>query len=185
VAAVGKVRMLGDPSLRLRTIPVTDPKSSGVKVVADELSEVLRAQRKAHGLGRALAAPQIGAPIRMVYVDLGKPWVLINPEIVDVGTDDFLVWDDCFSFPDLMVRVQRAFRIKVKYQDLRGKSHTVELENDEAELIQHEIDHLDGVLAVDRPVGLDPFCLRAEWKTHYTDKLRYGTPAPRAAPGSS
>src|SRR5687768_16522532 len=112
----------------------------------------------------------------MVYADLGKPWVLINPEIIDVGTDDFLVWDDCFSFPDIMVRVQRAFRIKVRYQDLRGKTLTVDLERDEAELIQHEIDHLDGVLAVDRPVGLDPFCLRKEWKRHYTDKLRYGSP---------
>lgn len=119
----------------------------------------------------------------MVYAELvGKPWVLINPEIVDVGTDDFLVWDDCFSFPDLMVRVQRSHRIKVRYQDLRGKAHVVDLEGDRAELIQHEMDHLDGVLAVDRPVGLDPFCLRDEWGKHYSKKTRYGTPAPRTAP---
>jgi len=163
---------------------VANPGSSAVKLVADELRHVLKAEREKHNLGRALAAPQIGAPIRVVYAELGakQRWVLVNPEIVDVGTDDFLVWDDCFSFPDLMVRVQRSHRIKVRYQDLRGKTQTVELEGDAAELIQHEMDHLDGVLAVDRAVGLDPFCLRTEWEKHYAGKGRYGAPAPRTAP---
>lgn len=177
-----RVRLLGDPVLRIRCSPVTNPRSTAVKVVLDELRETLAELQRRHGLGRALAAPQIGAPIRVVYADLGKPWVLINPEIVDVGTDDFLVWDDCFSFPSLMVRVQRAYRIRVRYQDLGGKTHTVDLENDGAELVQHEIDHLDGVLAVDRPVGVDPFCLRDEWDKHYTNRARYGALAPRMAP---
>jgi peptide deformylase len=135
-----------------------------------------------HGFGRAIAAPQIGAPIRALYVELDQPWVMINPEIVDVGTDDFLVWDDCFSFIDLMVRVQRAYRIKVRFQDLRGKTHVLELENGAAELLQHEMDHLDGVLAVDRPAGLDPLCLREEWNKHYAHRGRWGKPAPRAEP---
>ena len=161
---------------------MTNPGSSAVKLVVDELRSTLGDMQSRHRMGRALAAPQIGAPIRVVYADLGKPWVLINPEIVDVGTDDFLVWDDCFSFPNLMVRVQRAYRIKVRYQDARGKTHVVELEHDQAELMQHEMDHLDGVLGVDRPVGLDPFCLREEWETYYSKKGRYGTPAPRMAP---
>ena len=182
MVTVRKVTMLGNPSLRVRCSAVTNPKSAAVKVVVDELAQVLGEQRRKLGLGRAIAAPQIGAPIRVVYAELDEPWVLINPEIIDVGTDDFLVWDDCFSFPDLMVRVQRAFRIKVRYQDLKGKIHTVELENDQAELFQHEVDHLDGVLAVDRSVGADPFCLREEWIKHYTDTARYGTPAPRAEP---
>ena len=153
-----------------------------MKLVVDELRDTLAELQARHNMGRALAAPQIGAPIRVVYADLGNPWVLINPEIVDVGTDDFLVWDDCFSFPNMMVRVQRAYRIKVRYQDLRGKTQTVDLENDQAELIQHEMDHLHGVVAVDRPVGLDPFCLREEWEKHYSKKSRYGTPSPRTAP---
>src|ERR1044071_3219817 len=101
--AHGRVRLLGDPSLRVRCSAVTDPRSPAVKLVVDELRVVLGEVKARHGMGRALAASQIGAPIRVVYVDAGKPWVLINPEIVDVGTDDFLVWDDCFSFPDLMV----------------------------------------------------------------------------------
>ena len=87
---------------------------------------------------------------------MDKPWVLINPEIVEVGTEDFPVWDDCFSFPNLLVRVLRAYRIRVRYQDMRGETHEVDLEGDRAELLQHEIDHLDGVLAVDRAVRSAP-----------------------------
>jgi len=75
---------------------------------------------------------------------------MINPEIVDVDNEDFTVWDDCFSFPNLLVRVSRAFRIKVRYQDVKGEWQTVDLEGDRAELLQHEIDHLDGVLILDR-----------------------------------
>jgi peptide deformylase len=118
----------------------------------------------------------------VVYAELDKPLIMLNPEIIDVGNDDFMVWDDCYSFLDMMVRVQRAYRVKVRYQDLAGKAHTSELEGDAAELLQHEIDHLDGVLAVDRPAGLDPFCLREEWNKHYGRKGRYGNPTPRAAP---
>jgi peptide deformylase len=148
----------------------------------DDLKETLRDLKSRHGIGRAIAAPQIGAPIRLVYVEIDRPWVLVNPEIVDVGTEDFAVWDDCFSFPSLMVRVQRAHRITVRHQDLRGKTQTVELEGDLAELIQHEIDHLEGVLAVDRPTGLDPFCLREEWNKHYAFLGRYGQPTIRVEP---
>ena len=65
---------------------------------------------------------------------MDKPWVLINPEIVDVGNEDFTVWDDCFSFPNMLVRVLRSYRIFVRYQDLTGKTHEVELEGDRARL---------------------------------------------------
>ncbi|MBI4501785.1 MAG: peptide deformylase [Gemmatimonadetes bacterium] len=183
--AIRRVRLLGDPVLRSRSASVTDPRSPAVRVVVDDLKETLRDLKARHGMGRALAAPQIGAPMSIVYVEIDRPWVLINPEIVDVGTEDFAVWDDCFSFPDLMVRVQRAFHVSVRYQDLRGKIHTVELDGDIAELIQHEIDHLEGVLAVDRPVGLDPFCLREEWNQHYSFLGRYGSPTARVEPVST
>lgn len=179
---IHRVRLLGDPVLRVRCQPATDPKSLAIRVVVDDLKDTLRDLRSRHGFGRALSAPQIGAPIRVVYLELDKPLVMLNPEIVDVGTDDFLVWDDCFSFPDLMVRVQRAYRISVRYTGLAGTTHTIDLEREGAELLQHEIDHLDGVLAVDRAAGLDPFCLREEWNKHYSRRGRYGRPTPRAAP---
>ena len=112
---------------------------------------------------------------------MDQPWTLINPEIVDIGNEDFEVWDDCFSFPNLLVRVSRAYRIRVRYQDLKGEWSEMEVEGDRAELLQHEIDHLDGVLAVDRPQGLDPFCLREEWHRLYGPNGRYGPPEPRSA----
>jgi peptide deformylase len=79
------------------------------------------------------------------------------------------------------VRVLRAYRIRVRYEDMKGEVHEVELEGDRAELLQHEIDHLDGVLAVDRAHGPQPFCLREEWNRLYTSADRYGEPQPRVA----
>ena len=178
---IHRIRLLGDPVLRTRCELITKPKSLAVRVVVDDLRETLRDAQSRFGTGRALAAPQIGAPVRIVYCEMARPWILINPEIIEVGTDDFTVWDDCFSFPNLLVRVQRAWRIRVRYQDTKGESHEVELERDMAELMQHEIDHLDGVLAVDRPHGPHPFCLREEWNRLYTEPDRYSAPEPRAA----
>lgn len=178
--AIRPVRLLGDPILRTRCEPVKRVRSPAVRVVADDLQDTLRHLQSEHGFGRGLAAPQIGAPLRIIYIETDKPWFLVNPEIVDVGTQDFLVWDGCFSIPDLLVRVQRSYRIKVSYADLSGREQTIEAEGELAELLQHEIDHLDGVLTVDRPVGLDPFCLRNEWRKVYTPEERYSPPSPRA-----
>lgn len=178
---IHRIRLLGDPILRTRCEPITNPRSTAVRMVVDDLRETLRDWQSRFGSGRAIAAPQIGAPVRIVYAEMDKPWVLINPEIVDVGNEDFTVWDDCFSFPNMLVRVLRSYRILLRYQDLTGKSHEIELEGDRAELMQHEIDHLDGVLAVDRSHGLDPFCLREEWNRNYTERDRYGEPEQRTA----
>jgi peptide deformylase len=178
---IHRIRLLGDPVLRTRAEPITKPGSAAVRVVADDLRETLRDWQSRFGTGRAIAAPQIGAPVRILYVEMSKPWLLINPEIIEVGSEDFTVWDDCFSFPNLLVRVLRAHRIRVRYEDQKGQSHEVDLEGEQAELLQHEIDHLDGVLAVDRPHGRHPFCLREEWNRLYTTAHRYGPPEPRSA----
>ena len=98
-----------------------------------------------------------------------------------MGSEDFLVWDDCFSFPDLMVRVQRAYRISLTYVDMRGKQHSIDLDGALAELIQHEVDHVDGILAVDRAVGADPFQLKSEWVKRHKASERYSDPVPRQA----
>ncbi len=179
--AIRRIRQLGDPILRVRCERVQDPKSPSVRLVADDLRDTLRAARTKYKMGRALAAPQIGAPVRVVFVEIkGKQrWILVNPEITDVGSEDFLVWDDCFSFPNLFVRVTRAYRATLAYQDLEGESHTMELEGPMAELLQHEIDHLDGILAVDRASGLDPFAFRSEWEKLHDAAERYGPPKPR------
>lgn len=176
---IHRIRLLGDPILRTRCEPITRPSSTAVRVILDDLRETLRDWQSRFGAGRGIAAPQIGAPVRVLHLEMDKPWSLINPEIVDIGTDDFWVWDDCFSFPNLLVRVARAYRIRIRYQDVKGTWHEQDLEGDRAELLQHEIDHLDGVLAVDRPYGLDSFCLREEWNRIHSPVGRYGPPEPR------
>jgi peptide deformylase len=178
--AVRRIRLLGDPVLRARAERVQNAKSAATRLVADDLRDTLRAGKKRYKMGRALAAPQIGAPVRIVFVEITKQrWTLVNPEISDVGPDDFLVWDDCFSFPNLLVRVTRAYQITVSYTDLKGKPRTMQLEGPLAELLQHEIDHLDGILALDRASGLDPFALRSEWEKLYERDARYGLPKAR------
>ena len=183
--AVRRIRQLGDPVLRQRCQRVEKPTSGAARLVADDLRDTLKAAKEKYAMGRALAAPQIGAPVRMIVMDVDgarQRTTLVNPEITDVGPEDFEVWDDCFSFPGLLVRVNRAYRITVQYTDLKGKQHTMECEGPMAELLQHEIDHLDGILALDRAVGLDPFALRSEWEQRHDRRERYGTPHPREAP---
>ncbi len=100
---IHRIRLLGDPILRASCEPITRPGSTAVRVIMDDMRETLRDWQSRFGSGRAIAAPQIGAPVRMIYGEMDKPWPLINPEIVDIGNEDFEVWDDCFSFPNLLV----------------------------------------------------------------------------------
>jgi peptide deformylase len=181
--AIRRIRQLGDPILRIRCEPVLDHKSAGTRLVADDLRDTLRTARKRYRMGRALSAPQVGAPVRIVFVETEKQrWTMVNPEITDVGPDDFVVWDDCFCFPNLLVRVTRAYQVTLAYTDLKGKKHTMQLEGPMAELLQHEIDHLDGILAVDRATGLDPFSFRSEWEKLHQPAERHGPPTPRELP---
>jgi peptide deformylase len=89
---------------------------------------------------------------------------LVNPQIIWGSDSQMELWDDCFSFPDLMVRVSRAAQVRVEYQDDGGVKQTLEAEGDLSELLQHEIDHLDGILAVQRAVSPQAFATRAEWE---------------------
>ena len=180
--AARAVRMLGDPMLRSECEPIKQPRSPAVRLVADDLKETLGELKKRHGFGRGLAAPQIGAPVRIVHIEADQPLIMANPQILDIGEEDFWVWDDCFSIPDLLVRVSRAFRITVGFQDLEGARHKMEFEGELSALVQHEIDHLDGVLIVDRPAGIDAFCLRGQWSKHCAAGGRHGKPEPREGP---
>jgi peptide deformylase len=180
--AARRIRQLGDPILRARCERVQDPVSAAARLVADDLRDTLKAAKLKYKMGRAIAAPQIGAPVRVVVVETGKQrWTMVNPEITDVGPDDFTVWDDCFSFPNLLVRISRAYQVTVSYQDLKGKMHVMSAEGPMAELLQHELDHLDGILALDRAAGPDAFAFRSEWEKHHQPEERYGEPKPRDA----
>jgi peptide deformylase len=165
-----EILQLGDPVLWTKSQPVEDFSSSDSVSLVRDLSDTLAAFREATGYGRGVAAPQIGALRRMIFIRMqpeGFCGPLINPDIVWTGNDRMELWDDCFSFPDLLVRVSRSARIRVRYTDERGLLQSIEAEGDLSELLQHEIDHLDGILAVQRAISPQAFCTRAEWERRF------------------
>ena len=125
-------------------------------------------------------APQSGHAVRMVACNLGsaathrpgaQPFTLINPEITWRSDSTFTMWDDCMSFPHLMVRLRRHSSISLRYWDVRGNEFEwSNLRPQEAELLQHELDHLDGVLAVDRALSEEDVVPRA---SYLADRARF------------
>ena len=162
-----RVLPLGDPRLRTPAAAV-DPPDPMTEGECMRLHAALQAFRAEHGFGRAIAAPQLGIGKRIIAVDLGAgPFTVINPVITWRSADTVTLWDDCMCFPDLLVRVRRAASITVDYVDERGEARTLDrLDPRTAELLQHEIDHLDGILAIDRGDGANAIISRAAFALH-------------------
>ncbi len=131
-------------------------------IVADLHDTVLEFRRK-YGFGRAIAAPQIGIKKRLVYLLTERPVAFINPILRFPDYETMEIWDNCMSFPDLMVRVRRFRRAEIEYRDRDWNPSALKLEGDMSELLQHECDHLDGILAVDRAIDSRSFMLRSEY----------------------
>ncbi len=140
-----------------------------------DLKEALELFRAEHGFGRGIAASQIGVAKRMLALNLGSgTFVALNPRITSQGKETFTLWDDCMSFPDLLVRVMRFTRVSVAYETVGGDRVLMEdLSPAFSELLQHEIDHLDGILALDRATSPRDIVYRAEYERHrdYYDTL--------------
>ena len=148
---------IGDPCLEEKAAEVSWPDVDLGRQLAD-LHATLDDFRQRRGFGRAMAAPQVGISKRIVVMNLGAgPFALINPEITWRSDEEFEVWDDCLSIPDRIVRVKRRQSVSVRYHDEdRRCRHWVRLPSDLAELVQHEVDHLDGILMTQRACGPDP-----------------------------
>jgi len=144
---------IGDPILEQPCRPVEwpDPDLSGN---IERLGSALEEFRRRTGFGRAISAPQVSISKRIIYANLGAtPFVVINPEVFWYSPDTFEVWDDCLSVPDSVVRVRRFCSISISYQDENGRRRQWErLPPDLSELMQHEIDHLDGILMTGRAI---------------------------------
>lgn len=156
------ILLLGNPQLWQSSAAITDIHSADTQNLIRDLSETLANFRATNGFGRAIAAPQIGAQQRLIYTNVRGGIALLNPVIKTASQEMFELWDDCFSLPNLMVRVRRHARVTVAYTDEHGVSQQLELENDLSELLQHEIDHLDGILATDRAIDSRSFAMRSE-----------------------
>src|SRR5262245_47788597 len=102
------ILLLGDPGLRLVSAAVEDFDDPGLASDAGRLIRALEQFRAEYGFGRAISAPQIGIHRRMIAMNLGHgPFLLVNPEIMSRSAERFTLWDDCMSFPWLMVRLAR------------------------------------------------------------------------------
>ena len=159
--------LLGNPRLRETSEEVRDPRRLGP--VLNDLRDTLTWHQKTYGMGRGIAAPQIGYPLRVVYVQMReRSFYLVNPVIEWRSPDLFQVWDSCFSLEAaFFVKIERSRSIRVRYLDEGGSEHLETFRDGMSELLQHEIDHLDGVVCSDRLTDPRDIAMRSEWEKRY------------------
>ncbi len=158
--ALLQIRTYPDPILKQKAVPLTEF-GSQVQRLFDDMIETMYIE---DGVG--LAAPQIGVSKRILIASptmkRGEEHVIVNPEIYEAGGREVGV-EGCLSFPGVSGEVARAKKIKFRFQDRFGKPHDMEIKDFFARIIQHEMDHLDGILLIDRV----HFNQRQEILSHY------------------
>jgi len=168
---VSKLHLLGSPVLRQRSTPVAGV-DDDVRRLVDDLFETMRA---AKGVG--LAANQVGLARRVAVVDVGDeqppPLVLINPRIVQASDVTETAEEGCLSIPELYGEVERPLTVTLEALDRDGRPYTTEITGFKARAVQHEIDHLDGVLFLDHLSAVKRALLVAKWKKSRKGKSGY------------
>lgn len=151
-----KIARMGHPVLRLKAAPV-DPAEIATPEFQEFIDSMLATMHEYEGVG--LAAPQVHVSRRVVVFHEGAGLVdqagapviaLINPEITPIGDEEASMWEGCLSVPGLRGRVTRPAAVRVRAFDRSGRALDLELEDFDAVVAQHECDHLDGILYVDR-----------------------------------
>ena len=138
------IRIIGDPVLRRRAADVTDVDSTLVRIVEGMVETMYTAD----GIG--LAAPQVGVQKRLFVWDMGDgPRTIVNPQIVESG-GEWAFDEGCLSVPGLTWEIVRPKEVHIVGRDLDGNEMSVEADELEARLFQHELDHLDGTLLIER-----------------------------------
>ena len=165
------LHLLGSSVLRQRSQPVSAVDDQ-IRQLVDDLFETMRA---AKGVG--LAANQVGVARRVAVVDVGDdsppPLVLINPRIVQASDVVESAEEGCLSIPDTFGDVERPLSVTVEALDRDGQPYRVEVSGFKARAVQHEIDHLDGVLFLDRVSAVNRGLLLAKWKKSRKGKSGY------------
>ena len=160
--SVRDILLLGNPKLYEICEPVKEADLATIDAVIQDLHDTMMDFRQKYGVGRAIAAPQIGVMQRIVYMHIEKPVVFINPVLNEKSDETMIMWDDCMSFPDLLVKVSRHRSCRIDYLDRQWSRQSMALQGDLSELLQHECDHLDGVLAVSRALDGQSFAFRGQ-----------------------
>ena len=156
------IRLYSDPVLREKALPVQEITDVERNLAADMLTTMY-----ASSIGVGLAAPQVGVLKRLIVIDLdrdtpeGSPLVLFNPTIQTLAGET-IEEEGCLSFPGITADVKRAARAVVTAQDIDGEPVRIEAEDLLARALQHEIDHLDGILFIDYVRGLKRQLLRGK-----------------------
>ncbi len=154
--------LLGDPRLYQVSDPVLPEELPLVKDWVADLDNVMQQIRARYHFGRAIAAPQLGIMKRLIYMNIDRPVIFVNPELSSLSNDKFELWDDCMSFPNLLVKVMRHKQIRVNYLDEHWRPQQWEMTDALSELLQHEYDHLEGILCTIRAVDEKAFKWRKE-----------------------
>jgi peptide deformylase len=161
--AVRQILLLGNPQLYGISEFVRPEEIDDIRGVVSDLHDTLMEFRNQYGVGRAIAAPQIGVMKRLIYMCVDDvPTVIVNPELKDQSQNMIEVWDDCMCFPDLLVKVMRHRSCRILFRNLDWEEEEIMAEGDLSELLQHEYDHLDGILAVSRAIDGHSFSLRSQ-----------------------
>lgn len=155
-----KILLLGDPRLYQTAEEVRHEELDDLRQVYEDMFDCIRGIRRDYGFGRAIAAPQIGVAKRLICILTDKPYVIINPTLTFIGDEMMEVMDDCMSFPKLLVRVRRFRHCILRYLDEHWEPQEKQMDDDMAELIQHEYDHLDGILATMRAIDEKSFVMK-------------------------
>ena len=169
--AVRDILMMGNPTLKLTAAAIKDPTAPEVAELARDMQDTL-----ADIKGTGIAAPQIGVSQRLVVYHMPAeripagaqqttlPWtVMVNPVIEPLGDDVRLIWERCLSVPGLYGRVPRHNRLRIRFQTLAGVIEERLAGGYHASLLQHECDHLDGVLYPMRMPDLSQLVFESEW----------------------
>lgn len=164
--AVRMIKRLGDPILLKKSLCVKTGDPSIDKLEQD-LRDTARAFNQEKGWGRAISAVQIGELKRVIYMDAPQQLLLINPVVVNHSKETIEIWDDCMSFPDLLIKVKRYQSFTLQYLDKNWHTQNLLVDGDMSELLQHELDHLDGILATMRAVDNSQIVLQSE--KHHLD----------------
>jgi peptide deformylase len=170
--AIRSILLLGNPILRAKCTAVKRGEISSNSDVFEDLHDTLLDFRRRNGFGRGIAAPQIGATKKIIFIDFEFNGAMINPTIINRSRKKFRLWDDCFSFPDLLVKVERNYAVTVEFLNTEGMKSKVHAAGALSELLQHEIDHVNGVLAIDRAIDVKHIVLRSEYDKLKTDSSK-------------
>ncbi|MFW9769466.1 MAG: peptide deformylase [Candidatus Thorarchaeota archaeon] len=157
---IREILKLGNPLLYETSYEVEESELENIREVVKDLHHTMMAFRTRYGVGRAIAAPQIRVMKRIVYMHIDSPVVFLNPILKNRSEEMIELWDDCMCFPDLLVRVRRHKSCTIEFRDMDWNLRSIDLEDDLSELLQHEYDHLDGILAVMRAIDGTSFAYK-------------------------